>query len=204
MKYYDEASQRSEKISLSNSDPLTNMGNLHLKQNNFEKAMEYYKKALPIVEKENNQLGLLSITASMGEASLKAGKAIEADQYLNKALLLCQELQAYVYEPTIYKGLATHFAMQNKMGKAYEAMVKYDQAREKIYSEESNRKIAQMEMALNIQEKEKEIETLKKDDALKTMQLRQTQMVVAVTFLAVISIIMLVSLFVQRKKINSR
>jgi tetratricopeptide (TPR) repeat protein len=201
MKYYDEASRRSEKINASNTDPLTNMGNLMLKQNNFDKAMEYYKKAMPLAEKENNQIGILSLLVSMGEASLKANNLSQANAYLSQALNICNELQAYVYEPGIYKNLAATYAKQNRMDKAYDAMLRYDQAREKIYGEESSRKIAQMEMALSIQEKEKELEVLKKEDDLKSMELKQTQMVVALVFLSVISVIMIASLFIQKKKV---
>lgn len=202
MKYYDEASRRSEQNGAPSSDPITNIGNVYLRQNDLAKAMEQYKKALPIAEKENNQVGILSILVSMGEASLKAGNLSQANAYLTQSLAICQELQAYVYEPGIYKNLAAIFARQNRMDKAYESLLRYDQAREKIYGEESSRKIAQMEMAMRLQEKEKELEVLKKDDALKSMQLKQTQMIVALVFLAIISGIMIVSLFVQRKTIK--
>jgi tetratricopeptide (TPR) repeat protein len=202
MKYYDEASALSEKMKMSNADPLTNMGNVYLKQNNFDKAMELYKKAMPLAEKENNQLSVLSILVSMGEASLKANKLNEANAYLTQSLAICQELQAYVYEPGIYKNLAATFAKQNRMDKAYDALLRYDQAREKIYGEESSRRIAQMEMALSIQAKEKELEVMQRDGKLKSMELKQTQMIVAVVFLVVISGIMLASLFMQRKKIS--
>jgi hypothetical protein len=108
-----------------------------------------------------------------------------------------------MYEPIINKALSITYATQGDMRKAYEYMVRYDQAREKIYSEESTRKIAQMEMALNIQEKEKEIEALKKDDAMKTLELRNTQMIVAISFLVIITVIMVLSLVWQRKKMKS-
>jgi tetratricopeptide (TPR) repeat protein len=202
IKYYEEASLRSEKMNAPNSDPLTNMGNLHLKQNNLEKAMELYKKAMPLAEKENNQIAILSILVSMGEASLKLNKLNEANAYLTQSLNICQQLQAYVYEPGIYRNLAATFAKQNKMDKAYDAMLRYDHARERIYGEESSRKIAQMEMALSIQEKEKELEVLQKESKVKSLQLRQTQMIVALIFLAIISGIMFLSLFLQRKKIS--
>ena len=112
-------------------------------------------------------------------------------------------MQAYVYEPSLYKNMAALFALQKKMDKAYEAMLRYDVAREKIYGEESSRKIAQMEMALSIQQKEKELEVLQKDDDLKSMELRQTQIIVAVIFLVIVSAIMVISLFVQKKKIRA-
>ncbi len=47
------------------------------------------------------------------------------------------------------------------MKEAYDTMVRYDVAREKVYGEESSRKIAQMDIALDLQEKEKELESVK-------------------------------------------
>jgi tetratricopeptide (TPR) repeat protein len=203
LKYYEEAAQRSQKINLMNADPFINMGNANLKQGQYEKAMDYFQKALPIAEKENNQISILSTLTSMGDACIKSARVAEAQKYLTKALALCQELQAYVYEPTIYKSLGITYAMQNNMQKAYEAMVRYDQAREKVYSEESTRKIAQMEMALDIQEKEKELEVVKKDGELKTLELRQIQMIVALSFLAIVLVVMGFSLFTQRRRMKS-
>jgi tetratricopeptide (TPR) repeat protein len=203
LKYYEEAAQRSEKINLMNADPFINMGNANLKQGQYEKAMDYFQKALPIAEKENNQVSILSTLTSMGDACIKSARVADAQKYLTKALALCQELQAYVYEPTIYKSLGITYAMQNNMQKAYEAMVRYDQAREKVYSEESTRKIAQMEMALDIQEKEKELEVVKKDGELKTLELRQIQMIVALSFLAIVLVVMGFSLFTQRRRMKS-
>ena len=200
MKYYQESLERSEKINLINSDPITNIGNLYLKQHKFEKAIEYYNKALSVAESENNQLGVLSIISSLGEACLHLRRLKEAQNHLTKALSMCQELQAYVYEPSIYKNLAATYASQDYMDKAYEAMLRYDMAREKIYSEESSRRIAQMEMALDLKEIESQLEVLRLDDEMKTLELRQTQMIVALVFLAIVTIIGLISLFVQKKK----
>ncbi len=47
--------------------------------------------------------------------------------------------------------MADNFARQGKMKDAYETMVAYDKSKEKIYGEESSRKIAQMEMTLDLQ-----------------------------------------------------
>ena len=202
MKYYQESLERSEKINMINSDPLNNIGNLYLKQHNFEKAIEYYNKALPVAERENNQLGVLGIISSLGEACLHLRRLKEAQTHLTKALAMCQELQVYVYEPSIYKNLAATYASQDIMDRAYEAMLRYDMAREKIYSEESSRRIAQMEMALDIKEKERQLEVIKLDSEKKTLELRQTQMIVALGFLGVISLIGVASVLIQRRKLG--
>lgn len=202
MKYYEESLSRSEKIDKVSSDPINNIGNLYLKQHNFEKAIEFYNKALPIAEKENNQLGVLSIISSLGEAYLHLRKLGDAQKTLTRALAMCQELQAYVYEPSIYKNLAATYASQDQMEKAYEAMLRYDNAREKIYSEESSRRIAQMEMALDIKDKERQLEVLKIDGDLKTLELRQTQLIVALGFLGIVSVIGIASVIIQRRKLG--
>jgi tetratricopeptide (TPR) repeat protein len=203
MKYYQEAVQRSEEFKLTQADPYINIGNANLKQGKYNEAIEQLQKALPLAEKTKDKLSVLSIMTSLGDAYVKSGNIEEAQKHLKQALTLCQDLQANMYEPIINKALSITYATQGDMRKAYEYMVRYDQAREKIYSEESTRKIAQMEMALNIQEKEKEIEALKKDDAMKTLELRNTQMIVAISFLVIITVIMVLSLVWQRKKMKS-
>jgi len=160
------------------SDPLNNIGNLYFRQGNYQRAIEYYERALVISKKENNKLTILNITANLGEVYAKAGQGKKAQEYLDSALAMCKALQASIFEPQIYKSMSSNFARQGKMKEAYDLMLQYDVSRERIYGEESSRKIAQMEMALNIQEKEKEVESLKKEDEIKTLELRNTRMVI--------------------------
>ena len=51
--------------------------------------------------------------------------------------------------------MSSNYATQGKMKEAYETFLQYDAAREKIYGEESTRRIAQMDVALDLKEKEK-------------------------------------------------
>jgi hypothetical protein len=89
------------------------------------------------------------------------------------------------------------------MKEAYEMMMDYDSLREKIYGEESTRKIAQMEMVLNFQEKEKELEMLQKEDEIKTLQLRNSRLFIVLVILAILVVIGVVNLYFMgnRKKL---
>ena len=86
------------------------------------------------------------------------------------------------------------------MKEAYEKMVEYDKARDNIYNEESTRKIAQMEMALDLQEKEKEVDGLKKEDEIKSLQLKHTRMVITSVILAIVLLVGGFNLFFSRRK----
>src|SRR5260221_4947948 len=162
--FRSQAWQLSVKSGKQFSDPLNNIGNLYFRQGNYQRAIEYYERALEIAKRENNNLTILTITANLGEVYAKAGQGKKAQTYLDSALLLCKSLQALLFEPQIYKSMSANFAKQGQMKKAYDMMMQYDAIREKIYGEEITRKIAQMEMALNIQEKEKSIEAVNRED----------------------------------------
>ena len=143
---------------------------------------------------------VLNILANLGEVYSKSSQTAKAQNYFDSALNLCKELQAYIFEPQILKNMAGNYSKQGKMKEAYDMMVNYDKAKEKIYGEESSRKIAQMEIALNLSEKEKEVETLKKEDTIKSLELHNTRMVITIAVLSVVVALGLFNLFWFRKK----
>ena len=200
LKYYSQAFQVAEKAGRVYSDPLSNIGNVYVRQGNLQRAVEYYGRALELAKKENNQIGVLNITANLGEVYVQAGQTSNAQGYLEEALTLSKNLQAFIFEPQILRSLATNYAKQGKMKDAYEVMVKYDAAREKIYGEESSRRIAQMEIALDLSEKEKEMDALRKDGEIKSLELKNTRMVISLIVLGIIMIVAFVTLFLFKRR----
>jgi len=200
LKYYSQAWQMSEQISKINSDPLNNIGNLYFRQGNYQRAIEYYNRAISLARSENNQNTVLNILANLGEVYSKSGQGAKAQTYFDSAMALCKELQAYVYEPQILRNMAGNYYKQGKMKEAYDMMVNYDKTKEKIYGEESSRKIAQMEIAIDLQAREKEVDVLKKDGKIKSLELHNTRMVITIIVLSVLIALSLFNLFWHRKK----
>lgn len=203
LKYYSQALQMNEQTGKIYSDPLNNIGNLYFKQGNFQRATDYYQRAIILARKENNRVTVLNIMTNQGEAFSKTGQIAKAQTYLDSALQLCKELEAFVFEPQILKSMAGNYARQGKMKEAYESMLSYDKAKEKIYGEESSRKIAQMEMVLDLQSKEKEVDELRMQGTIKSMELRNTRMVITIVVLVVIAAISLFNLLLARRKSGS-
>lgn len=200
-KYYSEAYQLSEQSGVKFADPLTNLGNIYFKQNNFPRAVEYYQKAYEIEKLNDNKLGMLNIVANLGITFTKAKQPKQAQQYLDEARKLATQLQAYALVPAIYKAMAENYYLQGRMKEAYETQLKYDEEREKIYSEESSRNIAQMEMILDFQAKEREYELLKKESEIQSLELRNSRLFIILVIMGVIVVIALFNLFyLDRKK----
>lgn len=200
LKYYTDAYQLSEKMGKPSADPLSNIGNLFFRQGNYQRAVEYYQRALDMAEKDNNKLNILNITANLGEVYVRANQPRPAQQYLDRAMALSTEMQATFFEPQILRSTADNYARQGKMKEAYETMVAYDKSKEKIYGEESSRKIAQMEMALDLQEKEKEVEELRREDEIKSLQLKNTRMIITTVIMGIVIIVAGFNLFFSRRR----
>lgn len=200
-KYYSEAYQLSEANGLKFADPLNNIGNIYFRQGNFDKSIEHYMKALELERANNNKLGMLNTMTNLGIAYAKDKQPIPAQKYLAEAEMLSNDLQAYTALPNIHKASADNFATLGKWKEAYQMQLRYDEAREKIFGEESSRNIAQMEMVMDFQEKEKELDLLKKEDEIKTLELRNSRLFIILVILGVLVVLALFNLFyLDRKK----
>lgn len=189
MQNYMQSAQLSEKRGEKFADPLSNIGNIYFKQGNYQKAVEYYEKALDIEREKNNRLGALSIITNLGITYAKARQPKPAKVYLDEAAALCAELQADSYLPAIYRAMAQNAGNENNWQEAYALQLKYDEAREKIYGEESSRNIAQMEMVIDFQDKEKEYDMLKKQNEIDKLELRNSRLFIILVIIAVLSLI---------------
>lgn len=176
IKYYSQASQLAQKMGIKFSDPLVNMGNIYFRQENYQRAVEQYENALAIERENGNRLGALNVLTNLGITYARAKQPVRAQAYLDEAEKLCEELQASSFLPSIYKAFAENFATLNNWQAAYDMQLKYDQAREKIFGEESTRRIAQMEMVIDFQEKEKEYDLLRQEGEITKLELRNSRL----------------------------
>lgn len=189
MQYFMEASALGEKIGLLNSDPFNNVGNVFFGQGNFQRAVEFYEKALTIARERNDRAGILKTAVNLGVTYAKARQPKPAKLYLDEALALCNELQAYADLPAIYKAMAANEANLNNYKAAYEMQLRYDDAREKIYTEESSRNIAQMEMVIDFQEKEQELSALRAQTTIDRLELRTKTLFIVVVVISILALI---------------
>ena len=204
-RYFTEASQLSKKSGRKFADPLLNLGNIYFRQGNFQRAVAHYEEALVIERETNDRLGALNAIANLGITYAKAKQPSPALQYLEEAEKLSEELQAYSFLPSIYKAFAENFATQGNWKSAYDMQVKYDQAREKMYGEESTKKIAQMEMVIDFQEKEKEFDMLRQESEITKLELYNSRLFIIIIILVAFLILGGLNLaYLSKKKIIKR
>lgn len=200
MKYFSEAWQLSLQMGKPFADPLINIGNVYFKQGNYQRAIENYLKALEIERQSNNRLSQLNIFTNIGIAYTKAGQPKAAQPYLDEAEKLARELHAYTGMPELLRSKAINMYRLGNLKNAFELMLKYDSAREQIYGEEINRAISRMELALALNEKEKEYELLKQQAEINALQLRNSRLFIVLMILGLLVVIALVNFFFMNKR----
>jgi tetratricopeptide (TPR) repeat protein len=189
LRYFVDASELSAKLGSKFPDPLNNIGNIYYRQGNYQRAVEYYERALSIERDNNNKLGILNVVTNLGITYAKAKQPKPAKQYLDEASALCNELQAYSFLPALYKAMAANEANQSNWKDAYDLQLKYDDARERIYGEESSRNIAKMEMVIDFQEKEKEYDILRKQSEIDRLELHNSRLFILLVIIGVLGVI---------------
>ncbi len=200
MKNFEQSAQLSEQMGEKFADPLSNIGNIYFKQENYQRAVEFYERALAIEREKNNRLGVLNAVTNLGITYAKAKQPNPAKQYLEEATKLSEELQAYSFLPPIYRAMAQNAGNENKWKEAYDLQLKYDAAREKMYGEESSRNIAQMEMVIDFQEKEKEFDMLRQQSEIDKLELRNSRLFIILIILSVLGILGGLNFYYIQKK----
>lgn len=202
IRYFSQASQLSEKLGAKFADPVANMGNIYFRQGNFQRAVEQYQKALDIERESGNKLGALNLLTNLGITFTKAKQPQVAEKYLLEAEALTQELQAYSYLPSIYKATSENMAAESNFKGAYEMQLKHDEAREKMYGEESSKNIAQMEMVIDFQEKEKEFDLLRQQQEITKLELYSSRLFIILVIMGAFLLIGGLNLaYLSKKKI---
>ncbi len=200
LKNYSQAYQLSQQHGINFPDPVNNIGNIYFRQGNYQKAIENYMKALEIERANNNRIGILNSVTNIGIAFAKAGQPKPATQYLDEAEKLVDEMQAYSFLPAILKLKSEILFKEGNSKDAYLTFIEYDSLRERIYGEESTRKIVQMELVLDFQEKEKEIDMLKKEGEIQNLQLRNSRLFIVMMILGGLIIIGVINLYFMGNK----
>jgi tetratricopeptide (TPR) repeat protein len=191
LKYFTQSFELSQQLGIPFADPLSNIGNVYFQQGNFQRAGEFYNKALELQRAGNDQLGLVSTLSNLGLAYLNGGRPAQGQPYLEEALKVCTQMQSFSQLPPILKALSEVYYKQGKLQQAYGIRVQYDEAKDKIYGEESSRKVAQMQMVMSFQDKEKELEVLQKEDQIRDLQLKNSRFI---TIASLIGLLLMMAL----------
>lgn len=204
--YYLRAIDLQEKLGFQNRgfDLLTSMGNIYLRQRDYEKALTYFTESLETEESNGNKYGQAVAYNNIGAAHKLMGDYAKAlnNQYLARALAL--DVGNKPLLTIIYKNLSETFYYKKDYEKSLEYLEQFILLKDKLYNEESSRKLAELESSYEVAKKEKEIELLRKESEIKDLQVRNSNLFTSIFIMAGALLLVLLILYYLKFAHNQR
>ena len=154
---------------------LNNIGIIYWYLENYNKSLEYYLESLKINKEINNKYGVAGSLKNIGGTYLKLKNYDNSLAYLEQSLKLAKEIEAKDLIQNIYATLTDLYAVKANYKKALEYFKKYSEVKDSIFTEESSKKIAEMQTKYETEKKEKENEILRKDNEIQKLEITRQQ-----------------------------
>jgi len=171
LKYYMQSLKIFEEIGEKSgmAISLNNIGIILGKQSKFNDAIKYYLRSLKLKEDIGDKFGIANTSNNIGDSFRVQSKYDEALFYLRKGLKQAMEINAMDLVKSSYKKFSDLFSNQHDYQNAYKYFKQYIEIKDKIFNEESTKKIAELQTKYETEKKEREAEIYK----LKNVELRK-------------------------------
>lgn len=181
-----------------------NLGVLHLRNKNWNKAEYYLLKSLEIKKTTKDSVGIINTTQNLFRVSVKQNQLIRAQKYyLDLKSSFNKKIEANdAYLDFVFNCIQYHY-LNNSPKLANEALQEYYTAKDSLSNLAFSDKLIEMQKSFEMQEKDREIELLQKEDALQKAQLNNQKLfTLSVSVLALLLIGIGVLVNRQRRRLK--
>jgi len=155
-------------------------------------ALRTYQRALVLRRETGDRRGEMATEINLADVHRRMSRLPDAVAALNRAMAIGANLDAPLMHSNALKGLAEVEALAGNYAAAYRRQVQYQEARDKIFNQETAERFHHLEVAQERERHQQQIELLERENALRDAQL--TRVRTTRTALAVIAVLILVTL----------
>ena len=209
MKYYSDALRIDEELGnkrgISNS--LNNIGLTLFGMGKPEEAMAYYTQALKIRKKLGDKKAIVRTLLNIAEVNRASGFLKEAIQTLKIVIEKGNNINAKSEMASAYEALYKIYEKRKNTRDAFDYLRKFQILNKEIVNNKAREKVLEIEKRNQMENKEKEIEILKKNKLIQQMTIRRQQFIKNVffagAFFLLIGVLILFYLYRSKKRINN-
>ena len=188
--------QQHDTLSIFNT--LNNLGLYYFHQEEYDSAFRYFNSSLEIGSSLENNYDKAHLYNNISNIFLRRGDLLKAIESFNQSLELSEPMDAKARMITSYHGLAEAYKRLGKYRTALEYYKKQSDLKDMVYVERNTRKITEIETNYQIQQREKEIELLRKESEIQVLSLSQNRTVTYFLIGGLVFIFILASVLYQR------
>lgn len=186
------------------STAMNNIGMIYVEMGQIEKGLKYYFESQEYSIKLFDKSGYINTFNNIAAAYLQAGNLQKADEYVNKALPFARKLTDLTYIQECYQILSKIYSMKGMFNKAFEYKSLQLAYNDSLYTRQQTSSILEMQTRFETVAKEKEIQLLKKDKEIGTLEVErhksfQKYLVIFSILLLLLITVIIFSLRVKRK-----
>lgn len=157
------AEKNAHNMHIANS--LTELGNLHCHQQDFETAEQLHKQALAIREERNLMGGAVTNCIHLGELYMKQARWKESLAMLNRGLMIAEQLRVKPKMYQVHKLLSEIYHSIGELEKSLHHYKLFHELREQVEQEDSTRKLADAKLIFEAEQTKKENVIIKRQKA---------------------------------------
>jgi tetratricopeptide (TPR) repeat protein len=203
MKYHTDALALAEKIHYNGvmAYTLFNLGIMNAALQDFEKALDYLHRSLKIYEGRGEKYGTTEVLNALGSTYYKMGKYDLAIQYLRRAVVLADQVNAPSFLKSSYETLYSVYEAKGETAKAFRYYKLYSAEKDSLYNSAESKKIAELSIRMEIDTKEREIDLLKKEKTISELTLeKERSQIRSIAGVVVLLIALIVLLYLSNRK----
>ncbi|MCD4796122.1 MAG: tetratricopeptide repeat protein [Candidatus Cloacimonetes bacterium] len=145
---------------------LNNIGLIHANLEDYKKALDYFQRSLNLTMETGDKCGIANTFINIGNLNLKQKKYDKAYANLNQGLQLAKEIKASGIILDGYLLLSEYYSNIKNYKKALTNYRLYIKEKDRIFNEDNNRQIVELQTKYDLSEREKEIALLQKNNEI--------------------------------------
>ncbi|MFN3385602.1 MAG: tetratricopeptide repeat protein [Candidatus Thermochlorobacter sp.] len=180
---------------------LTTLGESEMHESNYDQAMQYFIKGLAIRQERKMQNAVAESLERIGRTLFLQKKYDAALQYAQRALETAEQVQARSEAKNAYKLLSDIYRSKGDYANALTYFEKFTALKDSLFSLETEKHIAELQLSLENERKDHEIEALQKDREAKMIVQRS---LVLLAMLSMMIIVLIALSYRQKVKQNAK
>ncbi|GEM_PF-2939807 len=152
---------------------LQNVAILYFREQDYENAKKYHRKAMQLYENENDLYGYTYSNYHLGKTYYKTGDYIQANAFFKEGIEIAKESGQAHLRIKLLEQKALCYASMEVYNQAFEYQLAFSNLRDSLLGEEAMDKVAFYQALYESEKKESQISQLKKERELKELLLEQ-------------------------------
>ncbi len=176
--YFEKAYNDFKSLGTANTPYVLNfISKIYQDLEDYDKALDYANQAYEAAQSTDSKIEMSQASITRGEIYKKLYNSEKSLESYKEAEQIASLLETNKELSESYEGLAQTYAQRGNYKNAYEFQLKNNEVKEVIRSSENDEMINNLRFQLDLEQKEKEIEILNRDNALQEAEISRAGIV---------------------------